>query len=482
MDIDPLVIRLALIGLLLLLSGFFSGTETALFSLGRTRLRRLEEESETEEDLLSRDRVSSLLSRPRRLLISILIGNELVNISISILSAAAFQVILCPEKGPGQAGGCPERWLFVTLISTAIVTPLLLIFGEITPKTLAVRRSEAFARTVALPIELFARAVFPVRWLIKTLFGRIVDLAVGEEPQGAEGRGVITEEDLRTLVDMGEKDGILDPSERELIQNVFEFGDRIASNVMTPRADVFSLPENMPFSEVLQNITEEHFSRIPIYEGDKDNIIGILYANDLIPYKKPGVSPPEELARLARTPYFVPETKKADELFREFRSKKIHMAIVVDEFGGIAGLVTMEDLLEELFGEIIDEDEVGETLYDTLEDGSFLVSARLPIERFNEITEAQFQDESSDTIGGLVFNRFGKLPVQGESIEIEGYRFQVRSITGTKIEQIEVRRLGLEPAPELLSEIKADRGGERGIDEKDQGRSDAETDPSGRDD
>jgi len=267
--------------------------------------------------------------------------------------------------------------------------------------------------------------------------------------------GVIMEEDLRTLVDMGERDGIFDPSERELIQNVFEFGDMIASKVMTPRADVFSLPENMPFNEVLQHVTEKHFSRIPIYEGDKDNIIGILYANDLIPYKKPGSKPPEELARLARTPYFVPETKKADELFREFRSKKIHMAIVVDEFGGIAGLVTMEDLLEELFGEIIDEDEVGEALYDILEDGSYLVSARLPIEKFNEITGSDFQDEQSDTIGGLVFNRFGKLPVQGESIEIEGYRFQVKNVMGTKIEQIEVRRLGPDSIPEAISEGEA---------------------------
>jgi len=459
LDIDPLIIRLALIGLLLLLSGFFSGSETALFSLGRLQLRRREEEPGVEEDLLSRDRVSSLLSRPRRLLISILIGNELVNISISILSAAVCQGIMCPGKAGamGRAGtsGCLDQWILVTLVSTAVVTPLLLIFGEITPKTLAVRRSEAFARTVAFPIDIFARVVFPVRWLVRTLFGRIVDMAVGEEPQDSDGMGVIMEEDLRTLVDMGERDGILDPSERELIQNVFEFGDMIASKVMTPRADVFSLPENMPFNEVLQHVTEKHFSRIPIYEGDKDNIIGILYANDLIPYKKPGSKPPEELARLARTPYFVPETKKADELFREFRSKKIHMAIVVDEFGGIAGLVTMEDLLEELFGEIIDEDEVGEALYDILEDGSYLVSARLPIEKFNEITGSDFQDEQSDTIGGLVFNRFGKLPVQGESIEIEGYRFQVKNVMGTKIEQIEVRRLGPDSIPEAISEGEA---------------------------
>ena len=288
MVLDPsdLLQQGLLIGFLLFLSGFFSGSETALFSLSWVDLEKLSEKNHPRGALVRR-----LLDEPRKLLVTILVGNESVNISTSIFVATIISALIGTDD-----------WLVVTLAGTAVVTPLLLVFGEITPKTIAVRYNERFATTVARPLQFFSRVILPVRWVLSTVADVIVRPSEGKSENGPEG---IEKEEFRALIDMGEKDGVLDESEGALFRNVFEFGDTLVSEIMTPRTDMESLHVEVPLTDVLGKVIESHFSRIPVYGEDKDDVVGILYAKDLL-QKRVRSGEVKDLATLLRKPFFVP--------------------------------------------------------------------------------------------------------------------------------------------------------------------------------
>lgn len=417
-----IVIRVGLIIALLAFSAFFSGSEASLFSLGKWRLKQLEEKGHPQAS-----GISSLLAQPRRLIISLLIGNELVNVAISALSASVFISLL----------GDSSKWL-----SIAVITPLLLIVGEITPKLIAVKSPIRFSSWVAWPLGLFVRLVAPLRWVFKGVSEVIISLlGVSVTAQA----NIIREDEFRTLVDVGEKEGVLEASERELIENVFEFGDTTVADLMTPRVDIFSLSSDLTLEDILEEIQRHPFSRIPIYQGNReDNIIGILYAKDLLNLEKSRNQwgDKDNLQRFLRPPYFIPWSKKALELFQDFQKKKVHLAIVVDEYGGIAGLITMEDLLQTLFGEIEDERGVFESLFESLAEDTFLVSARLPIEEFNKTVGARLPNDQQETMGGLVFSLFGRLPQAGETISLDEFTFVIQEIDGTQIKKVLVKRGG----------------------------------------
>jgi len=334
-----IVLRLLLFLLLVLMSGFFAGSETALFSLGPVQLIKLDEEGHPRAAL-----VRELLGQPRRLIATIFIGNELVNIAASAIMASTTHHFLA---GRGQ--------LAVLVVSTAISVSLILFIGEITPKNLAVRMVEGWSCRAARPLWLLALVMTPVRWL----FEKIADLAVflfgRRVPVAAPAVG---EDEFLTMVDAVQAEGELDASEGDLIHRVFEFGERRVSEVMTPASRVFALSANLSVTRVLEEVRKNIYSRVPVYHGSRDRIVGVVYAKDLIAVAYRGARRPPRLQDLMHPGYFVPKTTKCEQLFREFRRRRTHMALVVDEYGHFAGLISMEDLLEELFGEIRDEKEL----------------------------------------------------------------------------------------------------------------------------
>lgn len=335
------VLRLILFLLLLLMSGFFSGSETALFSLAPVQLMRLEEEKHPRAALLRQ-----LLSQPRALIATIFIGNEFVNIGASALMAS---VINSHLQGQGQA--------VVTVLSTSISVTAILLLGELTPKNIAARIGERWALRAARPIRVLGVAMAPLRWTIERIADAVVHLTSGGQG-AAEPPAQVGEEEFRTMVDVASRAGDIDKRERELIENIFDFGDRSVREVMTRAEDVFMLSYELPLSRLIEEVRHCTFSRIPVYRKRRDQIVGVLHAKDLIAVRYGVVGRPRRLADLLRSPFFVPPTIKCERLMREFRRHRMHQALVVDEYGRLRGLVTMEDLLEEVFGEIKDEKEV----------------------------------------------------------------------------------------------------------------------------
>jgi CBS domain containing-hemolysin-like protein len=337
--------RLLAILALLCASAFFSGAETALFSLSRVRRENLIQRG----DPASR-RVLQLLSNPRRLIVTVIVCNELVNITTSSFSASLVASLVPSMSHLGQV-----------LLATAVTVPVLLLFGEMLPKSLAIRLGESWARAISLPLRLVMFIITPVRLVLAAVAGAVLFVVGARQPSEDEG---LKEEQFRALVDVGSEEGELQVAERRLIHNVFEFGDTTVGKVMTPADKVFALPYEMPLGKLVEAVAQERYSRVPIFKSKKTGrkgrpemeVVGILLAKDLVGYQR-GHLEGHTVQDLLIPPLFVPRTTKCDRLFREFKRRKTHMALVVDEYGRLAGLVTMEDLLEEVFGEISDEKE-----------------------------------------------------------------------------------------------------------------------------
>lgn len=323
---------------LVCVSAFFSGTEVAMFSLRRVDRQQLVRSGRKLDALIIR-----LLARPRRLIATVLIGNETVNVSVSAVMAA-----LVPQLFPGRGD------VEVALLATFFALPLLLFFGEITPKTVAIKTSLGWSRMAARPIHLFGLVVTPVRAVVRF----IADLVL--RPFGGSTFTAmphdLSEEEFKHLVDAGSAEGALDAHERRLIHRVFEFGDKTVGQVMMPREKIFALSYDLPASRLIKEVADRGYSRVPIFQRSLDNIRGVLYAKDLV-LQGTGLSPSRRLGDLLHEPLFVPRTIPIERLFRIFKHRKTHLALVVNEYGKLVGLVTMEDLLEELFGEIRDERE-----------------------------------------------------------------------------------------------------------------------------
>jgi putative hemolysin len=412
---NSLLVRFLLIGILLICSAFFAGSEAALSALSSVQVERLKERGGVVRRLLL-----AMLQRPMNLIITFLVGNEIVNVALAV-TATSLALLLYGDGGE-----------YVAIVCTTII---LLLFGEVTPKSLAVRYPERISLLVAWPIQVFAYLITPLRWALR----KLVDAVIGGHAE--RPISLITEEEFKTLVERSEDQGAIDQDRRNLIQRVFEFGGHRVTQIMTPRTDVFALEVTEGLTAALPKIKENRFSRIPIYEGTIDQVIGILYAKDLLPYSRH----PElavKLRDLLHPVFFVPESKRTDELLREFQRNKVHMAIVVDEYGGVSGLVTMEDALEELVGDIVDEFDIEEDLCRQIDPQTYLVSARLPLDEFNAKLSVSIPREEVDTIGGHVFHLFGKLPKRGESVSAHGLTYTIEHIKGTRILEIRVRREG----------------------------------------
>jgi CBS domain containing-hemolysin-like protein len=358
---------------------------------------------------------------------TILIGNELVNVSASVISAAFIIRLLGDEN----------KW-----INLFVMVPILLLVGEITPKTLAIRNNIAFASFESRPIEFFAKIVRPLRWIVRKVADGFITLIIGKE----RSRGnIITEDMVRILAHEAADEGVLDQTEAQFIDQIFDFGNKTMEDVMTPRSDIFFLPVESKVSEIVNELRRTRHTKVPIYKEHRDNILGILYARDLLGADLNTISQDkEEYVKLLREPYFVPESKLAAELFDTFRERRMSCALTVDEYGGVTGLVTMEDLLECIFGEIHSPSDVSPHVYiQELGEESYSIDGVMPVVDLNQRIGSNFSEDSAETVGGLLLHEYGELPPEDTEIVIGEFHFKV-----VEVEENRIKKLLLERASE----------------------------------
>ena len=401
--------KIALVIFLFLLSGVFSCSEATLFSLTPLHLHKMKE-----EHFPFLPHIHDFLNYPKRLLITLIIGNEVVNIAISVLSASLF-----------------IQWLGLSgqLVSIVATTMLLLIFGEAIPKTFGVTYPIRLSLFVAPFISMVSYIERPVVRVLETVSDRIISHLPGSKPKQ---KTALTEDEFRTLVDTGEQEGALEASQRALIHRVFELGDKPVSEVMVPRVDMFCLPISLSIEDMEKEIIKARHGRIPIYGTDRDDVLGILFAKDLLQHVLESEKA-VRLEKLLRKPYFVPEERSAALVLRDFQARRIQIAIVVDEYGGVSGLVTIEDILQGLFEDIYGEHGLKSILWQKIDDRTLLLSGKMSMDEFNRLTGYDFPSENFDTIGGFVFDLFGKLPSKGESVRFYDCTFHVEKMSRTRI-------------------------------------------------
>jgi magnesium and cobalt exporter, CNNM family len=406
--LDSLLLQLALLLFLIVCSALLTGAEAAYFSLGRARLKRMARQPGAPEPIVT---------RPHDLLVTLLVGITLINIGASALATRIADELF----GLRYA-------LAVEMIAMVI---LLTTFGEVLPMTLAVKYPERFLAVVRTPVHWLEILVTPIRIVLAGLTSLTVRL-VG---RGVDAQATLSEEELRTLVDVGASEGVVEREEREMIHKVFELEDTLVRSVMVPRTDMFCLDVATPAPDILPALREHLHSRVPVYEGSIDVIVGVLYTKDLLRYVK-GLPADFDLRAHLHPPYFVPESKRADALLQEFQAKKLHIAIVVDEFGGTAGLVALEDLLEELVGEIADEYDEPERLIQRIDASTYRVAGKLSVEDLNAATGLAISDEAYDTVGGWVLDLFGRVPRKGERTETPELVVTVEKVERTRVIEV----------------------------------------------
>jgi putative hemolysin len=409
---DRVVLRLLLLVLLVVCSGILTGAEAAYFSLGRARLRRITARADG-----GATAPSLLIARPNDLLVTLLVGITLINIG-----AAAIAATLADDVFGDRYGLVVEMLAMILVLTT---------FGEVLPMTIAVKRPEAFLAVVHRPVSWLSTVLAPVRALLTALTSLTVR-ALGRERQT---QPQLSEDELRTLVDVGASEGVVEREEREMIHKVFQLEDTVVRSLMVPRTDMFCLDVETPPAEILPALREQLHSRVPVYEGSIDVIVGVLYTKDLLPYVG-GLPADFDIRARLHPPYFVPESKRADALLQEFQAKKLHLAIVVDEFGGTAGLVSLEDLLEELVGEIADEFDEPERLIQRLDETTFRVAGKLSIEELNAATGLEIADLEYDTVGGWVLHLFGRVPRKAERLETPQVVLTVEKVERTRVVEV----------------------------------------------
>jgi CBS domain containing-hemolysin-like protein len=416
MQFDQIVVLFVL----LLLSGFFSSAETALFSISKAKAIHLAKQKGPTNKLIKK-----MKADPHRLLSTILIGNNLVNVGASAI-ATAITIDLFESNAVG--------------IATGVMTFLILIFGEIFPKSIATRNNILIARLVIIPLYWLSILFTPLivfLYFIPKLTGKI------------HKKPIVTEEELMTFVEVVKDEGGIEEEEKELIENIFEFDDTNASEIMAPRADMFVIDVNEELK--LDEIVKSGFTRIPIIDGDMDHVVGILNIKDLLKHQATSDAA-IDVRKIMREPYFVPENKKLDNLLQQFKKRKQHMAIVVDEHGGVSGLITLEDALEEIVGEIIDETDTVEHHIVKTRPNEWRVLGKSEIDEVNETIEMNIPDSREyDTFSGFILDKIGRIPQEKEEIPIGPFLVTVKEMDGNRIREYIVRQTEVETPEEASS-------------------------------
>lgn len=441
--------ELVLLAVLISLNAFFAASEIAIISVPKLRLKQLIEDGNKTAELLFR-----LADDSSRFLATTQIGMTLMGFLASATAAVSLSDGLgaAIEKIPIAGIEQSAHGIAITII-TLLLAIVTIVLGELVPKSIALQHTERIAMFVARPIDLLSRIFSPlVRFLVTV--SNVLTKPFGGKPR--RGMPSVTEEEIKTMVDAGEEGGVLEEDEKEMIYSIFEFGDTLAREVMVSRVDIVALAADTSVLDAIEVITLHNHSRVPVYQGNIDNIIGILYAKDLLKVlreKGRGAADQIQLAVLVRPATFVPETKKVDELLEEMQKRRMHMAIVIDEYGGTAGLVTIEDILEEIVGEIQDEyDQAEEPMTQTVNDNEWIIDARANLDDVNDLLQTNMPANEADTLGGFVYSQLGKVPLPGDEVHFEDVVLKVMNIAGRRIGKIRVQRIKQEVEEEKSEE------------------------------
>jgi putative hemolysin len=427
------MLDILVIVLLTFLEGFFVAAEIALVSIRRSRVEQLIEEGSS-----GARRVRRLLDDPGRFLAVSQLGLTVIGFFASAFAAVSLadglkNVLHGAGLDDGTATGLS------LIIVTVILALFTIIFAELVPKTLALANAERVALALSVPVDFLARALGP---LIALLTG-VTKAITGLFGANVSNEAQITAEELRLIVERGGEQGILEAEEEQMINAVIELGERRLHEVMIPRIAIVALPASTTLDEAIDRVVEEGHSRIPVYEESIDEVIGILYAKDLLPILKSGSGPRPSIRSLLRSPVFVPESMTVDDLLHEFQRRKVHIAIVLDEYGGTAGLVTIEDILEEIVGEIQDEFDTEEPMVVRLSDDEARVDGRANIDDLSELfdTDLTLEDKDEyDTVGGLIYHRIGGVPSPGDQVNVDGLTLTVETTDGRRVGKVLVVR------------------------------------------
>ncbi len=401
---------------LILLSGFFSAAETALMSLNKIKIKQL-----VEDGVKGSKEIQEITDNPSETLSTILVCNNIVNILASSVSTVIF-INLLDRFGTAVA----------TSVSTLVLTIVILIFGEITPKTIAVIKTEKLAFALYKPLKLVLVLLKPIVFIFSKI-SKFIMLILGIKEQGLHTN--ITEEELKSIVSFSQEEGVLEVEDKKLIYNVFEFGDLKVKDVMIPRVDMITLSKNSTYDEIVSVFKTERFSRVPVYKDNIDNIIGVINIKDLFFIDK---EDDFVIDKYIRDVHSTHEYKKIRDLFNEMKKKRNHMAIVRDEYGGTIGLVTIEDLIEEIVGDIEDEyDEVVDKEIQVVNEKEYLIVGTLKIDTLNDMLGINIESEF-ETIGGYIIEKIGRLPQNGEIVEVDNVKFKIENIGKNRIKGLRV--------------------------------------------
>jgi len=409
---DEISWRLLALLLLLILSGFFSGSETALLSLDKLRVRFLQQKQRP-----GADKLAALLDNPDRLLSGILVGNNLVNIAASVIATG-----LCVSYF-GEGG---------ELLTVLILTPILLIFSEVCPKTYAAQYPEKMSFLVLNPIRFVVWILAPVIFVVSSI-SRIMTSFIRKK----EGEKLsVSEDEIKAMIEVGEESGVVAAEQRQMLHGIFDLSETRVRDIMIPRTEVIGIDISTDFQGILAAIQRTRHSRFPVFSENLDNIVGVFLAKDVLDY----IHRPEQfsLKELCRKPYYVPESKRIGVLLQRFKKRREHLAIVVDEYGGVEGVVTLEDVVEEIVGDIHDEYDTEELDFRKLGKGHYLIDAAMPLREVNRRFELTLPEEHVTTLAGHLMQIMGKIPVEGDSCEEGNLLFLVRRMEDRRIEEIEL--------------------------------------------
>ena len=429
-DTDSILLKLGLLVLLLLINAFFAMSEIAVIALNDAKLQHQAEEGNRRAKILAR-----LVKEPSNFLSAIQIGVTFSNLLASAVAADQFAGILAEKLAFLPVAPAVLHGVSLVLL-TLLLGYFTLVVGELVPKRIAMCFPEKVAFGVAPVLGRIYQVERPLVWVLSRSTNGVVRL-MGIKPESEQER--VTEEEIRMMVDVGSEKGVIEPGEKDMIDNIFDFDDRTAGEVMTHRTEVAALEITATVREAVELATQEGYSRIPVYEDDIDSIVGILHVKDLLPLVDANNTDTLKIADYVRPVLFVPESNSCTDLLRAFREKKVQMAVVVDEYGGTAGVVTMEDLLEAIVGNIQDEYDDDEEEYFRLPDGSYRIDGTLSLEEVEKLLKIKFDDEEDyDTLGGLLTDRLGRIPQKGEhpQVEIGRFRFTVEKVEDRRIAQV----------------------------------------------
>jgi putative hemolysin len=424
---------------LVVISAFLAMARSALINVRKARLKQLVEEGvgpARAADRLAED-ASRLLATTQ---LGMMLTSFFAGATVAVLSGPPLAKALQPWLGMASSA---VAFVLVVLLAAMV----MLILGELVPETIALQHSERLALWLARPLAVISVVTMPLVRLT-VWFSNAISRLFGTGPEG--GMPFVTEEEIKTLVDAGEEEGVIEEDEKEMIYSIFELGDTLARQVMVPRMDVVALDVTTPMVETVNTILDAGHSRIPIYEETIDNVVGVLYAKDLLCFLRDGQTD-VPLKNIVREAYFIPETKRAGDLLPDLQQRRVHMAIVVDEYGGMAGLVTIEDLLEEIVGEIQDEYDTEEPFVEFVSADEYLFDARMDLDDLNRLMNVALPTEENDTLGGFIYSQLGKVPVVGDQVPFDDLTFTVESVAGRRIKKVRAER-NLPPPPEEVEE------------------------------